>query len=68
MGGKDQSGIRNNVISFNFKNKTFSNTPFALEEKVFFKESFLLKIKKGIYGNFSMEKNNPFLQINFDAF
>ena len=67
MGGKDENGVRNNVIHFNFKNKTFSTTPFVLEEKVCFKESFLLKIKKDVYGNFSMEKNNPFLQINFDS-
>ena len=67
MGGKDEKGIRNNVILFNFINKSFSQTHFALEEKVYFKESFLLKIKKDVYGNFSMEKHNPFLQISFEV-
>ena len=67
MGGKDEKGIRNNVILFNFINKSFSQTHFALEEKVYFKESYLLKIKKDVYGNFSMEKHNPFLQISFEV-
>ena len=67
MGGKDKIGIRDNVIKFNFVNKNILQTPFALEEKVYFKESFLLKMKNNVYGNFSMERHNPFLQISFDV-
>ncbi len=66
MGGKDEKGIRDNVIQFNLNNKNISQTPFALQEKVYFKESFLLKIKNNVYGNFSMERHNPFLQILFE--
>ena len=66
LGGIDNNGLRNNVIHFNFKNKTFNKALLILEEKVAFKESFLLKIKKDIYGNFSIGEHNPFLQIEFN--
>ena len=66
LGGIDNNGLRNNVIHFNFKNKTFNKDLLILEDKVAFKESFLLKIKKDIYGNFSIGEHNPFLQIEFN--
>ena len=66
LGGIDNNGLRNNVIHFNFKNKTFNKDLLILEEKVAFKESFLLKIKKDIYGNVSIGEHNPFLQIEFN--
>ena len=36
MGGKDNNGLRNNVIHFNFKNKTFNKDLLILQEKVAF--------------------------------
>ena len=65
LGGMDDNGIRNDAIQFDFSNLTASKTNYVLEEKAYFKDSFLLRLSPKNYGNFSIDNRHPFLKIQF---
>jgi len=65
LGGKGRDGLKQTSIEFNFKNMTLNNTPYHLEDKAYFKDSVLMRLNENTYGNFSLEKGNPFLKISF---
>ena len=67
LGGMDDEGIRQNAIQFDFSNYTASETNYILEEKAYFKDSFLLRLNSKDYGNFSIDNTHPFLKIKLTA-
>lgn len=65
LGGKDENGIRQDAIQFDFKSLSATKTEFMLEDKAYFKDSKLHKLPRKTYGNFSIDENNNFLKIVF---
>lgn len=67
FGGKDENGVPiSTAMNFNFETKTFESTPFSLNEGSSFHQNVMPSLTNETFGNFSLEKGNSFIKIDFN--